>query len=147
MSDDKKLEIHSIWDNGGETFDRYTVYYNEKERSGYHTGRGMSEHPCAPNGVGCCTTGRPGKHTGKKVHFYDLPKDCRELIDRDLDRLSLNDTAGDTRTYWRNPTMSEIKFGYGATHYRDFTHKEASHPDGRPKKWLKADDGLRYNRG
>lgn len=53
-------------------------------------------------------------------------------------------------TYHREPTRAEIKFGYGATHYRDF------HPDRVVKKrvgelvflkkWILADDGLRYYR-
>lgn len=47
-------------------------------------------------------------------------------------------------TYHREPTRSEIKFGYGATHYRDFPRQEVLNKKQRPKKWLVADDGLRY---
>lgn len=56
-------------------------------------------------------------------------------------------------TYHRNPTRAEIKFGEGATHYRDFPLSECAtgekHPWGAPKlkKWFVAkDDGLRYYR-
>lgn len=50
-------------------------------------------------------------------------------------------------TCWRNPTASEIKFGHGATHYRDFTTYEIGYnKSGNLKRWFKADDGLRYNR-
>lgn len=50
-------------------------------------------------------------------------------------------------TYHRNPTQSEIKFGYGATHYRDFELADCLTDDGRLKKWFVAkDDGLRYYR-
>jgi|WetSurMetagenome_2_1015567.scaffolds.fasta_scaffold1109195_1 hypothetical protein len=50
-----------------------------------------------------------------------------------------------TITYHRKPTVSEIKFGYGAMHYRDFDIEELVKPDGNIKKWIKAkDDGLRY---
>jgi hypothetical protein len=53
----------------------------------------------------------------------------------------------DTITYHRNPTLAEIRFGYGAIHYRDFTRREAINAKtGKPKRWLKADDGLRYYR-
>jgi hypothetical protein len=49
-------------------------------------------------------------------------------------------------TYHRPPTPAEIKFGYGATHYRDFPVEEVCHKGTRiKKKWFVAeDDGLRY---
>jgi hypothetical protein len=51
-------------------------------------------------------------------------------------------------TYHRPPTKSEIRFGHGAIHYRDFTPEECCFPGTRiPKKWFVAsDDGLRYYR-
>ena len=50
-------------------------------------------------------------------------------------------------TYHRNPTPSEVRFGNGATHYRDFTVSECCKPGARiPKRWFVADDGLRYYR-
>jgi hypothetical protein len=52
-----------------------------------------------------------------------------------------------TLTYHRPPTESELRFGYGATHYRDFTVEECCWPGTRfLKSWFKADDGLRYYR-
>lgn len=48
-------------------------------------------------------------------------------------------------TYHRKPTESEIKRGFGATHYRDFPESQVRKPGFRIKKWLKA-DGLRYYR-
>lgn len=51
-----------------------------------------------------------------------------------------------TVTYHRNPTKAEIKFGHGATHYRDFPVEECIHKDRSLKRWIKADDGLRYYR-
>lgn len=50
-------------------------------------------------------------------------------------------------TYHRPPTPGEIKFGEGATHYRDFPVEECCYPDTRiPKHRIKADDGLYYYR-
>lgn len=50
-------------------------------------------------------------------------------------------------TYHRQPTPSEIKAGYGAIHYRDFTIEECCYKGTRiNKRWFKADDGLRYYR-
>jgi hypothetical protein len=47
--------------------------------------------------------------------------------------------------YHRNPTASEIKFGHGATHYKDFKESECSKADGTIKKRLKCPiDGLIY---
>ena len=50
--------------------------------------------------------------------------------------------------YYRPPTPSEIRFGHGATHYRDFSPEECCHKGTRiPKRWfIAADDGLRYYR-
>lgn len=45
--------------------------------------------------------------------------------------------------YHRNPTEYEIKFGYGATHYKDFTSDVYLKKDGNIKKRLKCPiDGL-----
>lgn len=53
----------------------------------------------------------------------------------------------ETVTYHRPPTASEVRFGEGATHYRDFDAADACHPGTRVlKKWFVADDGLRYYR-
>lgn len=50
-------------------------------------------------------------------------------------------------TYHRKPTKGEIKFGYGATHYRDFDVTECLKKDGDIKKRIKGkDDGLIYTR-
>jgi hypothetical protein len=47
----------------------------------------------------------------------------------------------------REPTPEEIRFGHGATHYRTFPVSVWLRPDGTAKRWIKADDGLRYYRG
>lgn len=47
-------------------------------------------------------------------------------------------------TYHRKPTKEEISFGNGATHYRHFPIREVVNKKGRIKRWLVADDGLRY---
>ncbi len=52
-----------------------------------------------------------------------------------------------TLTYHRNPTQSEIKFGHGAIHYRDFDYDEYTKKDGTIKKRLKSkNDNLIYTR-
>lgn len=49
--------------------------------------------------------------------------------------------------YHRNPTNSEIKFGEGAMHYKDFDIAFCLNGDGNLKKWLVCPiDKLRYYR-
>lgn len=50
-------------------------------------------------------------------------------------------------SYSRKPTQSEIKFGYGATHYKVFGYDICHKADGSLKKRLKCPiDGLIYTR-
>lgn len=47
--------------------------------------------------------------------------------------------------YHRNPTAAEIKFGYGALHYKDFEVGQCLHMNGIIKKTVKCKtDGLVY---
>jgi hypothetical protein len=48
-----------------------------------------------------------------------------------------------TLTYFRPPTLYEIKFGEGALHYLDVEQPECTKTDGTVKKWVKI-NGLRY---
>lgn len=48
--------------------------------------------------------------------------------------------------YHRQPTESEIKFGNGATHYKDFLPSQYLKKDGRLKKRIKDIDNLIYTR-
>lgn len=74
-----------IYDNGGTTFDRYTVVYmNERERNGLYGARGMSEDPFHPQGVGQYCTAAPGRHLGKRIRFEELPEKCQKLVRQDL---------------------------------------------------------------
>lgn len=48
-------------------------------------------------------------------------------------------------TYWRNPTREEIRFGYGATHFRDFEFEKCLDENGIQKLKIRAtDDKLIY---
>lgn len=78
------MKIKAIYDNGGKTIDRFTVYYDEKERNGYYSGRGMSESPFHPQGFGQCCTGQLGRHNGKRIALEALPFDCQAAISQDL---------------------------------------------------------------
>lgn len=72
-----------IYDNGGQTFDRYTaVYMNEPEGRGLYGARGMSENPFEGFGQYCSAT--PGRHLGKRISFDALPAPCQKLVLSDL---------------------------------------------------------------
>lgn len=92
-----------IYDNGGETFDRYTCLFTGRagtyrtpdgERWGQY--RGMSADPCHPQGFGQWgeikgghndtdrwgyppTLGR-SCHLGKRIPFAELPEPCQRLV-------------------------------------------------------------------
>ena len=86
-----KPKFVRIYDNGGETADRFTVVFTG--RYGHKTGNetwiiGMCEAPYSPQGV-CLHSPLPYNerpdfptygHLGKKIKFDDLPKDCQKVV-------------------------------------------------------------------
>jgi len=75
-----------IYDNGGETFDRFTALYMDlpRERDGTIQGRAMSSYPFHPQGFGQWISAQQGRHLGKLIKFEQLPDDCQKLIIQDL---------------------------------------------------------------
>lgn len=76
-----------IYDNGGETFDRFTVVYLTQTYACYYGYLGMSENPFSPQGYcqhGSCTD---GPHLGKEIKFEDLPEACQRAVKNDLEEL------------------------------------------------------------
>ena len=78
------------YDNGGRTFDRYTVVYlDEPEtpetRKDYecYACLGMSERPSHPQGFGQHSVAMVGRHLGKRIRFATLPPDCQTLVEND----------------------------------------------------------------
>lgn len=83
-----------IYDNGGESADRYTVCYTgryrkfNKERREWDWWQyvGMSENPFFHLGI--CQHGESAeridqpsyKHLGKRIKFADLPRDCQAVV-------------------------------------------------------------------
>ena len=74
------------YDNGGESFDRYTVVFTR----GKYCYLGMSAHPSHPQGFGQhgeWPQGSPAidrlggySHLGRKINFSELPEDCQKLV-------------------------------------------------------------------
>jgi hypothetical protein len=75
-----------VYDNGGETLDRYTVVYlNEPEaKPETFAARGMCSQPFHPQGFGQMVTAMRGDHLGRRIRFEQLPKDCQKLVLQDL---------------------------------------------------------------
>ena len=83
-----------------------------------------------------------GENRDKGV-FYDYTD--KQIIQEIKGRI--DDILDFSVTYYRNPTKSEITWGAGATHYKDFSFNEVVKPNGYPKKWIVCPhDGLRYYR-
>lgn len=88
------MKILQIYDNGDESFDRYTVVFTDTRLcpltdKTYHESLGLSHNPTDPQGFsqwGDCIN---GDHLGKKIDIEDLPENVREhLIDRTLESVT-----------------------------------------------------------
>ena len=67
-----------IYDNGGKSFDRYTVVFlNRPEYGGMFECLAMSENPFHPQGFGMHAMAMLGGHLGKRIRFDQLPADCQ----------------------------------------------------------------------
>lgn len=78
-----------VYDNQGETLDRYTVLFTRKRVDGEFFGLDMSENPIDPNGIGQHFSSPDildypsSSHLGKRIRFNDLPKICQKLVIED----------------------------------------------------------------
>jgi hypothetical protein len=82
------MKIKAIYDNGGKTLDRYTVYYDYveqvKEGQKLYACLGMNAAPFHPQGIGMHASGQLGRHNGKRIKFEALPTDCQRAVNNDL---------------------------------------------------------------
>ena len=83
-----------IYDNGGESIDRYTVVFPGRipgKFAGWTFYRAMGDASRVGSGSGVCQFGevfgpidRPRYgHLGRKISFEDLPERCRKVVLRD----------------------------------------------------------------
>jgi hypothetical protein len=74
-----------VYDNGGKSFDRYTVIpprwagEDWKERNGLFYAISASAHPFDPQGFGQHVSAMPGKHLGNRIRWNQLPKDVQKV--------------------------------------------------------------------
>lgn len=77
---DRYGTVLRCYDNGGRSFDRYTILpprwagESYRERDGSWTCIAASEHPYRPQGFGQHCSARPGRHLGARVAWADLPE-------------------------------------------------------------------------
>ncbi len=73
-------QIIAVYDNGGETPDRYTVYINEdwNESGSLKECLAMSDNPTHPQGFSQFCSGELGRHNGKLIKFSELPEHIQE---------------------------------------------------------------------
>lgn len=81
--------VKAVYDDGGKSIDRYTVYYSDRKAWGYDGGKlwpcvAMNAVPFHPQGFGQHSSGMLGRHNGKRIPFEDLPEDCQKLVRQDL---------------------------------------------------------------
>ena len=83
-----KAKLHRVvcYDNGGRSFDRYTVIFLDapEYKPGTYLCLGMSPHPFHPQGFGQHGSAMPGRHLGRRIPFATLPEDCRKAVLQDL---------------------------------------------------------------
>lgn len=70
-----------IYDNGGKTHDRYTIYNKKWKENGGRLGAfAMSENPTHPLGFSQYTTGHLGSHNGRRIPFEKLPLNVQNHV-------------------------------------------------------------------
>jgi hypothetical protein len=89
------IEKIKVFDNGGKTFDRYTVVFplETYTNTPYYPYIAMSGDPTHPLGFGQhgeirYPAGRLS-HLGKRIKFSELPEACQRVVLRDLADMNL----------------------------------------------------------
>jgi hypothetical protein len=97
LDEDCPQGVLAIYDNGGKTFDRYTVFYREPiTGDAYHNMwlgyRGMSEHPFDPQGFGIYSEMQAhevAQYRYRASHdackWSDLPDDVKRAVRMDCE--------------------------------------------------------------
>jgi len=77
------MKIYKIFDNGGETVDRFAVVTSIKRYyAGYwsYDALALSSNPDWPRGFSQWCTVVLGKHLGKEIRFEDLPENVQKHV-------------------------------------------------------------------
>jgi len=66
------MKISKVFDNGGATFDRYTIIFEDRPDA-----LGLSGNCDSPQGFSQFGVAIEGRHLGKRISFKDLPENVR----------------------------------------------------------------------
>ena len=66
------MKISKVFDNGGATFDRYTIIFE-----GRSDALGLSDNCDSPQGFSQFGVAIDGRHLGRQIAFADLPENVR----------------------------------------------------------------------
>lgn len=66
------MEVVKVYDNSGQTFDRYTVIFNDRPDA-----LGLSNNCDSPQGFSQFGVAIEGRHLDGQIQFADLPESVR----------------------------------------------------------------------
>jgi len=66
------MEVAKVYDNGGQTFDRYTIIFKDRPDA-----LGLSENCDSSQGFSQFGDAVEGRHLGRQIAFADLPENVR----------------------------------------------------------------------
>jgi len=69
------VEISKVFDNGGQTFDRYTVIFKDRTEA-----LGLSNNCDSSQGFSQFGVAIEGRHLGRQISFADLPENIRNHV-------------------------------------------------------------------
>lgn len=72
----------TLYDNGGQTADRYTAVLHDypESQAGTFAALAMDERPFHPQGFCQHTSAMPGPHLGRTIALDALPADCQRAL-------------------------------------------------------------------
>lgn len=79
----KPRDVLRVYDNEGETFDRYTIVLTRRQwpaDRGFYTCLGLSSYPTHPQGFSQFSECMLGKHLGKRIAWDALPEAIRAHV-------------------------------------------------------------------
>lgn len=74
------MKIIAVYDNGGKTFDRYTVVVDSYLDDDMYECLGLSSEPTGPQGFSQFCSCQMGPHLGKKLKFEELPENVQKHV-------------------------------------------------------------------
>jgi len=71
------VKIAKVYDNGGQTFDRFTVIFEDQSEA-----LGLSENCDSPQGFSQFGVAVGGRHLGVEISFRELPENVKRHINQ-----------------------------------------------------------------